>query len=90
MSNLKMFPLTQIPYAGRDAEARARRLYRTRKDQVQAATLKVIDGSGTYSGQPRCHGWVLTEAAAKAIGDRVVNMPGNTAFHPYDIYRLRG
>jgi hypothetical protein len=89
MSNLRMIPLSEIPYAERATETWARREYISRTDMVQAANYEVIDGPGTYRNLPRSYGWGLTESAADAISDRMIKMPGNTGFRPYDVQRLR-
>lgn len=79
----KLIPLSEVPYAARNAERAARQRIRVEGDDPLAVSrYEIHDAEGCYSGaQAPTRGWVVTEAAACAITDRVVRMPGGTRHH---------
>lgn len=84
-----LIPLRRIPYAARAAEAAARRAYPNHQAALDAATFKVVDAPGTYSGAfPGTRGWLLTPAAAEAISALRCHMPGGTSHRLWDVHEI--
>lgn len=81
----KLIPLSDIPYAARNAEAAERARWPTRAMALDAATYEIIAAEGCYSGAfAPTRGWVLTERAAEAVAGMVVNMPGGSCHRDQD------
>lgn len=76
----KLIPLTQIPYAARAEEAKARATWPTRAMALDAATLQIVMAPGCYGGPDApTIGWVLTREAAEALAAMRTYMPGGTS-----------
>lgn len=81
---IKLLPLKSISTkAGRDAESKARAVYSTIAEAIQAAKWEIVEAPGTYGGfKPKSFGVVLTDKAASDVSKEVITMPGNIVFHP--------
>lgn len=92
--NLRMIPLSEIPYSGRETEAQARRDFTAknadsdRAAMARAAEYEIEDAPGTYSNLPRSYGWVLTQEA-EAITNHRCSMPGGTSHRLFTCEVLR-
>lgn len=74
--------LTDIPYAARGAERRARAKHATRAAALEAAQYEIVQAEGTYSGaNAPTVGWCCSRAAAEALAAELTRMPGNTCHH---------
>lgn len=81
MSNSKLVPLSNIPYAARSAESAARKAYRTRREAWGSAKYRLEVAPGCHSRpyfDPPVVGWVLTKAAALAVSALETRMPDGT------------
>lgn len=73
----KLIPLNRIPYRARQAEARERAKWPTRAMALDSATIAIVGAPGCYGGaEAPTYGFVLTSAAAAALAEIKVDMPG--------------
>lgn len=81
----KLIPLSSIPYAARETEARERAKWPIREMARDAASIEITLAPGCYSGAfaPRI-GFVLTHEAARALAGIETHMPGGTAHRRLD------
>jgi len=86
----RLIPLSEIPYAARDVERKARLAFATRSDALAAARFRIVSAPGTHSrpyGDPPVIGWCCSEDAAVALSERMTRMPGGTC-HAEFAYQL--
>ncbi len=76
----RLIPLSSIPYAARETEARERAKWPTRAMALDAATYEIVLAPGCYGGAVApTVGWVLTSEAADALAAIVTHMPGGSS-----------
>lgn len=77
----RLIPLSQIPAHARAEERAARKAYPTRRDALQAATVRIVSAPGCHGRpyfDPPTIGWVLTVNAGKALSEVWTHLPGSS------------